>query len=43
MKLEEKMLPRKLKGIEKFLDVYGFGIVEYSFSSESERMITLQA
>ena len=27
VKLEEKTLPRKLKGIEKGLEIYGFGIV----------------
>ena len=43
MKLEEKTFPRKLKGIAKGLDIYGFGIVEYYFRSESGRIIALQA
>ena len=33
--LEEKKYPRKLKGIEKGLEISGFGIVEYSVRSES--------
>ena len=41
--LEEKKFPRKLKGIAKGLDIYGFGIVEYSVRSESGRMIALRA
>ena len=43
VKLEEKIFPRKLKGISKGLDIYGFGIVEYSVRSESGSMIALQA
>ena len=43
MKLEEKKFPRKLKGIAKGLEIYGFGIVEYSVRSESGRMIALRA
>ena len=42
-KLEKKTFPRKLKGIAKNLGIYGFGIVEYSVSSESGRMIVLRA
>ena len=43
LKLEEKTSPRKLKGIAKCLDIYGFGIVEYYAISESGRMIALRA
>ena len=43
MKLEEKMLSRNIKGIEKGLEIYGFGIVKYSIRSESRRMIMLRA
>ena len=43
MKLEEKTSPRKLKGIAKGLEIYGFGIVEYSDRSESGFMIALRA
>ena len=42
MNLEEKKFPRKLKGIAKGLEIYGFGIVEYSVRSESGRMIALR-
>ena len=42
MKLEEKKFPRNLKGITKGLDIYGFGIVEYSVRSESGRIIVLR-
>ena len=42
MKLEEKKFPRKLKGTEKVLEIYGFGIVEYSIRSESGRIIALR-
>ena len=41
LKLEEKMFPRKLKGIAKALKIHGFGIVEYSVRSEIGRMIAL--
>ena len=41
VELEEKMLPRNIKGIEKGLEIYVFGIVEYSVGSESGRMIAL--
>ena len=43
LKLEEKKFPRKLKGIEKGLEISGFGIVEYSVRSESGSMIALRA
>ena len=43
VKLEEKIFPINLKGIAKGLDIYGFGIVEYSAGGESGRMIVLQA
>ena len=43
VKLEEKTFPRNIKGISKGLEIYGFGIVEYSVRSESGRMIALQA
>ena len=43
LKLEEKKFPRKLKGIAKGLDIFGFGIVEYYVRSESGSMIALQA
>ena len=33
--IEEKKLPRKLKGIAKGLEISGFGIVEYFIRSES--------
>ena len=42
VKLEEKAFPRKLKGISKGLEIYGFDIVEYSVRSESGRMIALR-
>ena len=42
MKLEENMSPGNLKGIEKGLDIYGFGIVEYSVMSDSGRIIALR-
>ena len=42
VKLEEKKSPRKLKGIAKGLEIFGFGIVEYSVRSESGRMIALR-
>ena len=43
VKLEDTKFPRKLKGIEKGLEISGFGIVEYSIRSESGRLIALQA
>ena len=43
VKLEEKKFPRKLKGTAKGLQIYGFGIVEYSVRSESGSMIALRA
>ena len=42
-KLEEKTLPRNLKGIAKGLEIYGFGIVEHSVRSKSGRMIAFRA
>ena len=42
VKLEDKKFPRKLKGIAKGLEIYGFGIVEYSVRSESGRMIEIR-
>ena len=42
MNIEEKKLPRNLKGIAKVLEISGFGIVEYSVKSESGRMIALR-
>ena len=41
--LEEKKFPRNLKGIAKSIEIYGFGIVEYSVRSKSGRMIALRA
>ena len=43
VKLEYKMFRRKLKGIAKALEIYGFGIVEYYVRSESGSMIALRA
>ena len=43
MDLEEKTLPRNIKGIEKGLEISGFGIVEYSVRSKSGCMIALRA
>ena len=42
VKLEEKISPRRLKGIAKGLEISGFGIVEYSVRSESGGMIALR-
>ena len=42
VKIEEKKLPRKLKGISKGLDISRFGIVEYSLRSENGRMIAIR-
>ena len=41
LKLEENTFPRNIKGIEKGLDISGFGIVEYSVRSESVCIIAL--
>ena len=41
MKLEEKTFPINLKGIAKGLEIYGFGIVEYSVRSDIGRIIAL--
>ena len=43
VKLEEKMFPINIKGIAKGLEIFGFGIVEYSVRSESGHMIVLRA
>ena len=43
MKLEEKNVPRKIKGIAKGIEISVFGIVEYSVRSESGRIIVLRA
>ena len=43
MKLEDKIFPINIKGIAKGLDIYGFGIAEYSVRIESGSMIALQA
>ena len=40
--LEEKIFPRKLKGIAKFLEISGFGIIKYSVRSESGSVIALR-
>ena len=40
--LEDKMSPRNIKGIEKVLGIYEFGIVKYFVRSESGRMIALR-
>ena len=42
LELEENVLPRNIKGIEKGLDISVFGIVKYSIRSESGRMIALR-
>ena len=42
MNREEKIFPRKLKGVAKGLEISGFGIVEYSVRSESGCMIALR-
>ena len=42
VELEEKKFPRKLKGIAKGLEIYIFGIVEYSVRSESGSIIALR-
>ena len=41
MNLEEKKLPRNIKGIVKGLEISGFGVVEYYVRSESGHMITI--
>ena len=43
MKFEENTFPRNIKGISKGLEIYGFGIIEYSVRSESGSMIALRA
>ena len=42
VKLEEKTFPINIQSISKCLEIYGFGIVEYSVRSESGRMIELR-
>ena len=39
--LEEKTFPRNIKGIFKGLDIYVYGIVDYSIISESGCMVLL--
>ena len=43
MKLEDNTSLINIKGIEKGLDMSGFGIVEHSVRSESGLMIALQS
>ena len=40
--IEDKTFPGNLKGIEKGLEISGFGIVEYYVRIESGRMVVLQ-
>ena len=40
--IEYKTFPRKLKVIEKGMEISGFGIVEYSVRSDSGCMIALR-
>ena len=42
VELEDKIPPRNIKGIEKGLDIYGFGIFKYYARSESGSMIALR-
>ena len=42
MNIVDNSFPRNLKGIAKGLDIYGFGIVEYSIRSKSGCMIALR-
>ena len=42
MDIKEKIYPRNIKGIEKYLDIFRFGIIEYYVRSESGRMIALR-
>ena len=42
LKIGDNNFPRELKGIAKGLEIFGFGIVEYSVRSESGRMIALR-
>ena len=41
MNIKETMFSRNIKGIEKGLDISGFGIFKYSVRSESGHMIEL--
>ena len=43
VKLQDETFPINLKGIAKGLEIYGFGIVEYSGRSESGHMIAFRA
>ena len=40
--IEEKTLPRKFNVIDKDIEIYGSGIVEYSVRSEIGHMITIR-
>ena len=40
--IKEKIYPRNIKGIEKYLDIFRYGIIEYYVRSESGRMIALR-
>ena len=42
VKLEDKTFPRNLKGIAKYLEIYGYGIVKYSVRSEIGCIIVLR-
>ena len=41
MELDYKMFPRNIKGVSKGLEIYRFGIVEYSIKSESACIVAL--
>ena len=43
MELEDKIPPRKIKGVAKGLEIDGFGIVDYYVRSESGCMVAFQA
>ena len=42
MELEENISPRNLKGISEGLEIFGFGMIEYSVRSEIGCMIALR-
>ena len=42
MQLEDNIFPRNIKGIEKGLEIYGFGMSKYSIRSGSGSMIALR-
>ena len=42
MNLEENTFPINLNGTAKGIEIYGFGIVEYSVRSESGHVIVLR-